>query len=447
MYIIIAGAGDVGFQVAKSLRTGKHNIAIIENDSEALERAETLDALVIKGHAANPNNLDEIDIKNAHLFIAVTGSDEINMISSAIAHSKGVRTITRINSREYMEDAVTEEKFKDIGIDVAICPELVAAEKMQRILDSPILLNVEEFAKGRILMLESKVNENSIVINELISNITFPSNCNLVAIFRNSDVIIPRGEDRLLPNDRIIMLMGSNTPIKDIEQLLGKKEQKIEIEGVRRVMIYGATRTGVHLAKLLELDTEVKLIEESVELIKQSSEQLKNTLVLRGDGTNKEILLEEGIVDVDAFIASTRSEETNILSCLLAKQYGATKTIALIDQPELKSMLEYIGIDLSVSPNLESVSTIMQHVHQSSLMAISVLHRGDAQVLEFKVTAQSKIAGKKLKRINFPKNSIVGAIVRRGKHIVPKGDDEINVGDMVIVFAKTDVISKFEKIF
>lgn len=447
MYIVIAGAGEVGFQIAKSLRSGKHNIAIIEKDKEALERAETLDALVVNGNSANPNKLEEIDIENADLFIAVTGSDEINIISSVLAHSRGCRTIARINSRDYMEEAITTEKFKDIGIDVAICPELVAAKKMQRILASPILLNLEEFARGRIWMFESKVNENSKVVNEKINNINLPPNCNIVAIFRNAEVIIPRGEDRLLPNDRIILIMSKNISLKDFETLFGNPEEKVREEGVRKVMIYGATRTGVHLAKLLESNTNVTLIEESEELCRLSSEQLTETLVINGDGTNKDILVEEGIADVDAFIASTKSEETNILSCLLAKQYGAKKAIALIDQPELKSMLEYIGIDLSVSPRLESVSTIMQYVHQSALMALTVLHRGDAQVLEFKVTTNSKVADKKLKKIHFPKNSIIGAIVRKGKHIVPKGDDEIKIGDLVIVFAKTEAVTKLEKIF
>ena len=447
MYIVIAGAGDVGFQIAKSLRTGKHNIAIIDNNQEALDRAETLDALVINGNSANPDMLDEIDIDKADLFIAVTGSDEINMISSVIAHSKGCRTITRINNREYMEKAVTEEKFKGIGIDVAICPELVAAKKMQRILESPILLNLEEFAKGRVLMLESKVDQNSVIVNEQINNIKLPLNCNITAIFRNSDIIIPRGEDRLLANDRVIIIMSTNNPLKEIEQLFGSREPKIGEEGVRNVMIFGATRTGIHLAGLLEDNTGVTLIEESQELCVLSSEQLAKTLVIHGDGTNKDTLLEHGIAYADAFIASTKNEETNILSCLLAKQYGAKKTIALIDQPELKSMLEYIGIDLSISPNLESLSTIMKHVHQSALMSLIVLHRGDAQVLEFKVTTNSKVANKQLKKIKFPKNTIIGAIIRKGKHIVPKGEDEIKIGDLVIVFAKTEAVTSIEKIF
>jgi len=215
----------------------------------------------------------------------------------------------------------------------------------------------------------------------------------------------------------------------------------------KKVMIIGASRIGMHLAKTLqEQEMDVILIDESEDKCQIASEKLPKVLVIHGNGTNRELLLDEGITTVDAFLATTDKEETNILSCLLAKQHNAKRTIALVDRPGIKSMLEDVGVDLVVSPRLVTVSTILKYIHRPGLLSVSILNRGEAQVIEYKVTEKSKLLGKTLKRIKFPKNTLVGAVVRDEKVLIPRGNFKILVDDQLILFVRTDVFHRLEKL-
>ena len=203
----------------------------------------------------------------------------------------------------------------------------------------------------------------------------------------------------------------------------------------------------MHLAKTLqEQEMDVILIDESEDKCQIASEKLPKVLVIHGNGTNRELLLDEGITTVDAFLATTDKEETNILSCLLAKQHNAKRTIALVDRPGIKSMLEDVGVDLVVSPRLVTVSTILKYIHRPGLLSVSILNRGEAQVIEYKVTEKSKLLGKTLKRIKFPKNTLVGAVVRDEKVLIPRGNFKILVDDQLILFVRTDVFHRLEKL-
>lgn len=447
MRVVIAGAGEVGFHVANSLRSEGHDIVVIEKTPEKCEKVETLDILVLIGNASSPEILEEAGIKNAEMFLALTGKDEINMLSCIIAKTYGVKTIARIHSSEYINEPISE-KFKNIGIDIAICPELITALKTSRILTLPSILDADIFAKGNVQVLESLIEENSSVINKTIKDANFPKECNITAIFRNEEVIIPRGSDVLLANDRIITIVGNKNIIPNIENLCGNKKI-IKSEKIERVMIVGGTRVGIHLAKILQDKSTVILLEENQKMTEYASQQLANTLVIQGSGADRNVLIEEGISDVDAFISVSDKEEFNILCCLLAKQYGAKKVIALTKTPELKSLLEYMGVDLTISPILATISSVLQYAKISpiNLLSLSVLHKGEAQVLELKITEKSKIAEKMVKNVKLPENTLIGAIVRGENVIIPRGDDELRIEDRVIVFARTDAIPKLEKLF
>jgi trk system potassium uptake protein TrkA len=334
-----------------------------------------------------------------------------------------------------------------LGIDVAVCPELLAAIKMARMLTMPSLLDTDVFARGKIQIIESTVNKTSSINGQAIKNIPLPPRCNLVAIFRRHEVIIPRGVDKLLAGDRVVVALGDPRGMPEIKRLLGTGAPTTSMDMIEKIMVVGATRIGMHLSRLLEKEVNIVLIDEDEDRCKMASERLLSSLVIHGSGTDDEVLLEEGIGNVDAFLATTNSEETNILSCILAKQYGAKKTLALVDRPELKNMLEGIGIDIAISPRLATVSGILQHVHRAEMLSLSVLHKGEARIVELKVSPASKIAGKKLKRANFPKNTLVGAIVRNNSVIIPGGEDVVNVGDSLIVFARTDTIPKLVRLF
>ena len=447
MYIVIAGAGEVGTAIARSLSEAGHNIAIIERDKAACARAEGLDVLVINGNAASPAKLDDAYIKSADIFIGVTGSDEINMLGCAIAKSKNCKTIARINNMDYINEPIEIEKFRTLGVDTAVCPDLVAAIKMSRILSIPSLIDLSIFASGKVQAFDARIEPGAPIIGRVLKRSAIPSNCNVAAIFRDSDVIIPRGSDVFLPHDRAVIVVSDLEPIKRIQELFGRQEQ-VELKSiVKKVMIIGASRIGMHLAKTLqEQDLNVVLIEESEDKCRMASEALPKVLVVHGSGTDREVLLEEGISNVDAFLATTSKEETNILSCLLAKQNNAKRTIALVDRISIKSMLEDVGVDLMVSPRLACVSTILKYIHRPGLLTVTILNQGEAQVIEYKVTEKSKLREKQLKKIKFPKNTLVGAVVRDDKVIIPRGGYTIKANDELILFTRTDAYPKLAKL-
>ena len=444
MYVIVGGAGEVGYHVAEALCNEGHDVAVIEKTLEACERADSLDVLVVKGNAASPKTLSEAGVDKADMFIGVTGSDEINMLACAIAKTKGCKTICRINTLDYINEPVTTG-YRDVGIDVAVCPDLVAAIKVARMLLVPSMLDADIFAKGRVQVLESSIENISPAAGKMIKDIEFPEACNIVAVFRNADVIIPHGDDILLPNDRIVAVLGEPNLIPKMEEIVGSQKQVMKKDAVERVIIVGASRIGVHLARLLEESINVTLIEPAKRMCEAASEVLSKTTVIHGSETDKDVLVEEGVAGVDAFIAANPSDEGNMLSCLLAKEYGAKKIIALINRPELKSVLEPVA--MTVNPHLVTISSVLQYARKSDLLSFKMLKEGEAQVLEFKVTNKSKIVSRKLKKAGFPGNSIVGAIVRDDMVIIPSGEDEIMVGDKLIVFARTESISRLERLF
>jgi len=447
MYIVIAGAGEVGYTIARSLSESGHNIAIIDRDKNACSRVESLDVLVINGNAASPAKLDEAYVNSADIFIGVTGSDEINMLGCAIAKLKGCKTISRINNMEYIEEAIDINKFRNLGIDTAICPDLVAAIKMSRILSIPSLVDLSIFANGKVKAFDTRIESGAPVIGKTLKKCPLPKKCNVAAIFRDADVIIPGGSDVFLPHDRAVIVMSDLEPIKIIDELFGHQEQVDLNNIVKKVMIIGATRRGMFMAKSLqEQDLNVVLIDESEEKCQMASEKLPKVLVVHGNGTDRELLLDEGISNVDAFLATTNREETNILSCLLAKQNNARRTIALVDRLSIKSMLEDVGVDLMISPRQVTVSTILKYIHRPGLLTVTILNRGEAQVIEYKVTDKSKLSDRPLKRIKFPKNSLVGAVVRNDKVLIPRGDFKIKPNDELILFTRTDAYSRLAKL-
>lgn len=448
MSVVIAGAGEVGFHIARSLYSEGYEVAIIEANEKAANRAESLDALVVRGNAAATSYLEEAGIREAKNFIAVTGSDEVNMVACSIAKSYGVRTIARINHTDYIDRPVSLDRFKLLGIDVAICPDLVAAHKIVRILTSPpALLETDVFAKGKIKVVQVIPGADAPVMGNAIRDVYWPKGTNLAAIFRKSDVIVPQGNDVIQPGDRVVMV-GDDVAIKETKELLGIKGKLSDDEDIQKVMIAGATRIGINIAKLLERDVDVTLIEPDPPMAEEASDLLSTALVIQGEPTDRELLMDEGIASVDTFIGATAAQGKNILSCFLAEKLGARSTIALIDQLELVDLLYDVGIDLATSPRIATVNTILQYVHQSEdLVSLAVMQQGEARVLEMMVTAKSKVAGKPLRKIGMPPNSIVAAIVRDGTTIIPHGETYIEVGDTAVVFSRTESIPKLKKLF
>jgi len=447
--IVIAGMGEVGYTLARALAKEGHNVTAVEKDEEVIAASEGLDALVIQGNAASPKRLEQAYISSADYFIGVTGTDEINMVACSIAKSKGCKTIARINSLDYMDEPITVTKFREIGIDVAICPELVSAIQMSNVLTASTILDSAVFAEGLVHVLDTTINDKSLVLNKRIRDLSFPKDCNIGAIFRDTDVIIPHGKDKFLQGDRVLVILGNLAVLNQVEKLFGKEHKRVSgTTKIGRVMIFGASRIGIHLAERLQKrGLTIVLLDEDEERCRFVSERLPKILTINGSGTNRNTLLQEGIGEVDAFLATTKMEETNILSSLLAKQLGAETVIALIDRLELKSILENAGMDMVISPRSVTVSTILKYTHASNYLALSVMNRGSAQVLEVKVSKKSKLIGKQLQDISeFKKHALVGSVVRNEKVVIPRGKFSIQANDHLIIFIKSHMVRKLERL-
>jgi trk/ktr system potassium uptake protein len=444
MYVVIAGAGEVGYHVAKALRNEGHGVALIEPNKQVLENVQDLDALLIQGNGASLDYLEQAGIKNADLFIGASGHDEANMAACAIAKTFGASTIARINNPSYLDQTVSF-KYRSAGIDVAVCPELVAAQKVANLLRAPALASAEIFAHGRVAVVESKLLPDSPAAGKTLAELRPPAGVNVVAILRVEEVIIPRGDDRLQANDRLLMCVLTPQALQDAEAALGLRPGK-QTGRMKRVVIAGGSRIGVRLARLLEHQVDVVIIEKQKDLATAAFEQLDNTLIITGDATDIGILKGESVETADAFVGADRVEEYNILACLIAKRLGVRHSIAFINQNPLKALAEDIGVDLALTVRQATVSSLLRWCYRMDALDVALVAGGEAQVIEVEVKRDSRLAGKTLKNIDFPKSSLVGAVVRGDTTLLPRGEDVIEAGDRLIIFGLTEAVPRLEKL-
>ena len=447
MYVIVGGAGEVGYHIARSLRDEGHDVCVVENDPERLTRLADLDVLTVQGNIANKTVLEgEAKVQEAKLFIACTGDDEVNMVACALAKTHGPRTIARINDTEYLNVPHSDE-YSKMGIDVAVCPEMVAAIRIKRMLNQPQLVNAEVFAQGKVFVAEGRVEPDSFVVGKRLDEVEPPAGFHLFAIYRGDDALIPKGQIRFRAGDRLLMALTSMEVLKDVEPYIGKAREIKAGSEVKRVMIAGATRIGVQLARLLEQSKrDVVLVEKDEARAKWASDRLQRALVVHGDATDRRVLQQENVDTFDAFVGCNKIEEYNVLAALLAKQLGVGLTVAVINQPELKSFLEDTGIDLAIAPRLASVGAILRHVHGGA-EELALQNLGEEQLLMFRVPAAAPVAGHKIKRVGFPNTSHIAAIVRGEQVVLPRGDETIEVDDQVLVFTLTEGIERLERLF
>lgn len=451
--VVIAGGGDVGFSLARALSEEGHNVSVIENDENIAVKLEGLDVLTVIGNAASPFVLNKAYINSADVLIAVTGSDEVNMAACSIAKNRGCTTLARINNDDYIQSPVSTEDLKDCGVDIAFCPELIAATHMVNILSIPALFDSPMLGQDVVRVVENRVAKKSKGVGKEIKKLGLPRNVNLVAIFRNEEVIIPRGSIKLRVNDRVITVIPREEETeltRKLSKLFGISRRISMKKTIDRVMIAGGSRVGFHLAKIMEdQDLSIIIIEEDNKKCISLSEKLSRVLVIEGSPADKELLQDEGISEADAFLAVTNKEEVNILTSLIASQLGAKKSIALVDRPELKSILEEIGLDLVISPRSVTLSTILKHFHTEEFESVAVMSHGDAQVIEMKVREKSKGANKRLDSILGlrTKDLLIGAIIRKKQLIIPRGDTFIHPGDQLVVFTRSTHLKWIKEYF
>ncbi len=443
MYVIIGGAGQVGQYIARSLVQQGHELAIIERDEAQADKVASLDALIVKGNAASPARLRDAGVDRADVYVAVTNSDEVNLVSSSLAHSHGARTIARVNSPDYIDEPISSALERSLGVNVAVSPDLATSSRISRIFLTPTLLDTDTLAQGHVHMLESRISSNAPVVGVEIKDMSLPEHTNIVAIFRGRETIIPGGSETLQPKDEVITIVGEREALPIVAELFGYSPAVTRKESAEKVVIAGATRIGRDVARRLEELMQVVLIDPSESACNHASGELSSTLCIQADPTDRDVIHEEELGEVDAFIGATAREDLNTLSCLIAKQYGAKVAIAVVQDPELRLTLHDVGVDIAVSPTISTMNAILQHVHfRKGLASLYVLHHGNAKVLEFEVTERSKVAGRLIKRAGLPKSTLVAAIVRETETIIPRGSDRIMPGDRLIMFAKTSVVPR-----
>lgn len=445
MNIIIIGAGDIGFHLAKMLSYQKHNIVLIEQDQEHCARISgTLDAQVLHGSGTSLTLLEQAGVRSADLVVAVTDSDEVNLIAVISAKQSGVKkTIARVKNREFLRtDAFINAR--DFDIDLIIHPESVAAQGTVRLLKQTAATDFIEFAKGQIIVMGIQLDRMESFFNIPLSDLAqkyqdFPFR--VIAIHRKETTRIPRGNDVLLPNDRIFVIVAREN-VPDFVRITGKDTVKIE-----NIMILGGGQTGYIIARELEKEYNVKIIEANVDKSYNLAEKLRRALVIKGDGLDLDLLAMEGIIDMDAFIAVTGDDETNIVSCLMAKHLKVPKIITLINRTEYWPIIPTIGIDAYISKQLLTVDGILKFIRHGAVVSVASIPGIAAEVIELIAKKGSKITKKPLEELGFPKGTIVGAVMRKDRVFIPMGDSQIEANDKVVLFALPSDIHELDKFF
>jgi trk system potassium uptake protein len=445
MRIVIAGAGEVGTHLAKLLSNENHEIILIDSEESRLKPIDSsLDVLTHEGSATSIKILEDALRKKTELFIAVTHSEDTNITASILAKRFGaVKTIARIDNLDYLEPSILEF-FKSVGVDSMIYPELIAAREVLGLLHETGSTEFMEFSGGKLAMYVQKLDEKAPILNKSLQEISVSHKTDkyrAVAIKRNDITIIPRGNEHFQLGD-MVFVISTHAGIDEMMKTSGKENFE-----AKSIMILGGSRIGKHVALYLQKTCEVKLIDSSIEKCEDLAELLDNTLIINGDGRNVDLLKQEGITQMDAFVAVTGNSETNILSCLLAKRMGVKKTIAEVENMEFINLAENTGIDTIINKKISAASRIFRHTTNPNVTQVKYMTGTDAEVIEFNVPANSKITKGTLRSIDFPKDAIVGGGTRDGEPFIATGDTIIKANDKVVVFTLPSAYETLSKYF
>lgn len=447
MKIIIAGAGDVGFHLAKLLSYEAQDTYVIDFDAHKLDYINNhLDVITKKGDATSIALLKEIGIDSADLLLAVTESQNTNIAISVIGKSLGAKkTIARIKNPEYIDS--DEIDFKDLGVDFMISPEELAADEIKMLIHQSSFNDTVEFENGLFNVMGTTLTYKSPILDltvkeakDQFSHVDFIT----IAIKREgiSQTIIPRGDTTYQLNDQVYFSVPKYS-IDALHDIVGKKHVNI-----KNVMILGGSSIGSKTARNLCKDNfRVTLIEQQKEKSMSLAEELNDTLVINGDGRDLELLEEENIREMDAFVAVTGDSETNIMSCLVAKSKGVKRNIALVENMDYIDISQTIGIETLVNKKLIAASNIFKHIRKGEIIELANLHNIDAEVFEFEVQPGAKVTEKPIKDLRFPREAVFGGIIRDGKALMSFGDFQIESGDKAIVFCLPEAIGTVEDLF
>ncbi len=448
MKIIIAGAGEVGFHLAKLLSFESQDITLIDSKRSCLANAEAhLDIRVIKGDATSIAVLRDAKIDQTDLVIAVTSSETTNITVCVLSKQLGAkRTVARISNTEFL-DHKEEVGFTRFGIDELISPESLAANEIELLLNQSAFNDTYEFENGALTMIGLSLSRTADFVGKTVHEAAhiFPHlEFMPIAIQRyaTQNTIIPRGDTVFKEGDQVYF-MTTKTGVNEIYKLTGKVREEI-----KNVMILGGSKIGYQTANgLCKNSFNVKLIESNAEKAFELADDIPSCLVIHGDGRNVELLKEESIHEMDAFISVTGNSETNIMSCLVAKSKGVKKAIALVENMDYFQLSHSIGIDTLINKKLLAANNIFRYIRKGEVVAMTKLNNMNAELLEFEVKENTKVCNKVIKDIDIPRSAIIGGVVRDDKGFIPLGDFKIASGDRIVVCCLPQSISKVEKLF
>ncbi len=458
MNIIICGAGRVGFTIAKQLSEQGHSITVIDPSSEDIQKIDdALDVKAIVGKGTYPSILEKANAAETDMIIAVTRNDEINMLICQIAFSifNIPKKIARIRSQDYLNPKFTRVYNKEnLPIDVIISPEIEIAKSIQRKLEAPGALDSVPFADNKIRLLEILINENCNLINIKLNDLTkkYPNlDANIIGIIRDDKFIIPKKNDDVKVNDKIYVLINS-TQMSETLEAFGHNE-KIS----KKILIVGGGNIGFNLAKNLEesLDAvRVKIIEKNKDRSEFLASELNNSIVINGDALDEEVLVEANLEEAETVLALTNDDEDNLMVSVLVEKFAKDekeiddkRTMALINKPNYSLLQNSLKIDDLIDPRMNTVSSILKHVHKGTIETAYTIMNGEYEVIEAEIIETSELINKELKNSNLPEEIRIGAVLRENKVVIPRSNFVFQKDDKVVFLAKKDSISVVENIF
>lgn len=449
MKIVIIGAGEIGYDLASVLSTEKHDVTVLDRDKDSLVRvADSLDVLTIEGNATSVKDLVSANVGEADILISVTSIDEVNMISGMIGKRLGAKmVIARIRSDEFSDDEAPLTP-SDLGIDVMIHPELSAAQEIAQLLRRSSASDIINLADNRMQLIGIRLEKNSPLIGKTLNeyaSIHAELIFRVVAIGRRGRTIIPNGSVKLQNYDQIFIL-AETKDINDVVKTTGKKETELH-----SVMIAGGSGMGAMIARLLcadkTKDWSIKLIEPDYDTAEELAIELKQVMVLHGNPTDPDLLATEGISDMDAFIAVTDDEESNIISCLMAKHLEVKKTVALVSKPDFIPLAQTIGLDAVINKKVAASNEIHRYVRRGRVISVTELRGIKAEVIELQANEKSGVTKKPIKKLKLPDGCVVGGVLGNGDVEIATGETQVQANDRVIIFCLPASVDKITKLF
>lgn len=451
MKVIVCGAGQVGSNIARYLASEKNDVTIIDQDTALIEKiSDSLDVQGVVGFASHPDVLERAGAGDADLIIAVTYSDEVNMVACQVAHSlfDMPTKIARIRQQSYLQPIWADLFSRNhMPIDAIISPEIEVARAINRRLSIPGAFDAIPLSDGKITLIGVRCDAECPIINTPLRHLTalFPDlHITVVGIIRGDRKFVPTGDDEMLPGDEVYFVADSGHLDRALAAF-GHEEP-----AARRLIIVGGGHIGLFLADTIEeehRDFDVKLIEIDRKRAEFVAQELTRTVVIQGDALDIEILTEANVKATETIITVTNDDEVNILASLLAKRFGAQRSITLINNTTYTPLMGSLGIDAVVSPRAITVSTILQHVRRGRIRSVHSLGEGFGEIIEADALETSRLVGVPIREAKLPEGVIIGALVRDGEVIIPRGDTVVRINDRVVLFAAADAVRKVEKMF